>query len=64
MTVTLSVVLILGLLVAALLKFRAVGVGAAILVALFGFYLGDTGAAGPINQFVSAFADAVAGIGK
>lgn len=64
MTLTLSVVLILGAVVAALLKFRAVGFGAAVLVALFGFYLGGTDAAEPINQFVNAFADVVAGIGN
>ncbi|OEV10506.1 hypothetical protein [Streptomyces nanshensis] len=64
MTLTLSVVLILGVTVAALLKFRAVGLGAAVLVALFGFYLGGTDAAGPINQFVNAFAEVVGGIGN
>ncbi|OEV04012.1 hypothetical protein AN219_37600 [Streptomyces nanshensis] len=64
MTVTVSVVLILGLAVAALLKFRAVGFGAAVLVALFGFYLAGTDAAQPITQFVTACADALRGIGN
>jgi hypothetical protein len=64
MTVTISVVLILGVLVAALLKYRAVGFGAAVLVALFGFYLGSTDAAPAIDHFVTAVADAVAGIGN
>lgn len=64
MTLTVSAVLILGVFVAALLKFRALGAGAAALVALFGFFLAGTDAAGPINQFVDAFADVVAGIGN
>jgi hypothetical protein len=63
MTVTISVVLLLGVLVAALLKFRAVGFGAAVLVALFGFYLASTDAAPAIDQFVTAVAHAFAGIG-
>lgn len=59
MTVTVSVVLILGAIVAGLLKFRAVGFGAFILVALFGFYLANTDAADSINQFVTAVGNAV-----
>lgn len=64
MTATFAVVLILGIAVAALLKFRVVGFGAFVLVALFGFYLADTGAADSINQLVTAFTDAAAGIGN
>lgn len=59
MTVTLPLVLILAAIVAALLKFRAVGFGAAILVALFGFYLASTDVADSINQFMTALGDAV-----
>ncbi|OEV31524.1 hypothetical protein H181DRAFT_00450 [Streptomyces sp. WMMB 714] len=58
MTVTLPLVLILAAIVAALLKFRAVGFGAAVLVMLFGFYLAGTDAAPSITQFVTAVGDA------
>ncbi|MGY1436624.1 hypothetical protein [Streptomyces reniochalinae] len=64
MTLTVSVVLVLGILVAVALKFRAVGVGAFILVALFGFSLSTTDAAPTINQLISALGDVVAGIGN
>lgn len=64
MTLTLSAVLLLGVVVALLLRFKALGFGAFVLVALFGFYLADTGAADSINQLVTAFTDAAAGIGN
>ncbi|MEU4968489.1 hypothetical protein [Streptomyces smyrnaeus] len=64
MTLTVSVVLVLGVLVAVALKFRAIGVGAFILVALFGFSLSETDAAPTITQFIGALSDAVAGIGN
>lgn len=59
MTVTLPLVLILAAIVAALLKFKAVGFGAAVCVALFGFYLASTDAADSITQFMTALGDAV-----
>lgn len=62
MTLTISVVLILGVLVAGLLRFRAVGFGAFVLVALFGFYLAETGAADTINQLVTAVVNALGDI--
>ncbi|MEU7317996.1 hypothetical protein [Streptomyces sp. NPDC007083] len=64
MTLTVSVVLVLGVLVAVALKFRAIGVGAFILVALFGFSLSSTDAAPIISQFIGALSDVVAGIGN
>ncbi|WP_049581039.1 hypothetical protein [Streptomyces sp. SBT349] len=63
MTVTVSLVLVFSLLVLALLRFKAVGVGAAIACALFGFYLADTDAADSINETVTALTDAISGIG-
>jgi hypothetical protein len=62
MTVTFPVILILGVIAAALLKFRAVGFGAAVLVALFGFYLASTDAADSITQFVTAVGNAIGDI--
>lgn len=64
MTVTLSAVLILGIAVAAALKFRSLTVGGFILAALFGFYLASTDAAPSVNQFVGAITDAAAGLGN
>jgi hypothetical protein len=62
-TLTISLVLILGVLVAALLKFRAIGFGAFVLVALFGFYLANTGAADSINEFMTAVTNTTSHIG-
>ncbi|WP_049580234.1 hypothetical protein [Streptomyces sp. SBT349] len=63
MTVTVSLVLVFSLLVLALLRFKAVGVGAAIACALLGFYLADTDAAESINETVASLTDAISGIG-
>ncbi len=63
MTLTVSVVLIAGLLLALLLKHKALGIGAAIIATVFGFYLADTGAAATVNQLITALANALRGIG-
>ena len=57
--VTLSLVLLFGLIVALLLKFHAVSAGSAVASLLFGFYLANTPAAGPINQVMTALVAAV-----
>ncbi|WP_343070826.1 hypothetical protein [Streptomyces bathyalis] len=57
--VTLSLVLLFGFIVALLLKYRAVSAGAAVASLLFGFYLANTPAAGPINQVMTALATAI-----
>ncbi|MDT0570745.1 hypothetical protein RM704_25360 [Streptomyces sp. DSM 3412] len=62
MDITISLVLLLAVGVALLLRFKAVGAGAAVVVALFGFYLAHTGAADTVNQLVTAFTDALPGI--
>ena len=64
MVLTIPLVLLLAVLVGLLLRFRAVGAGAALAVALFGFYLAHTGAADTVNQFVTAFTNAVPGVGR
>jgi hypothetical protein len=61
--VTVSLVLVFSLIVGALLRFRAVGMGAAAACALFGFYLADTTAAENINETVTSLTDAISGIG-
>ena len=43
MVLTIPIVLLLAVVAALLLRFKAVGFGAAVVVALFGFYLAGTG---------------------
>ncbi|MDX3458039.1 hypothetical protein PV396_39910 [Streptomyces sp. ME02-8801-2C] len=64
MVITIPLVLLLAVVVALLLRFKAVGAGAVVAVALFGFYLANTGAADTINDLVTAFTDAVPGVGR
>ncbi|MDT0270028.1 hypothetical protein RM844_27485 [Streptomyces sp. DSM 44915] len=63
MTVTVSLALVFAVLVAALLKFRAVGIGAAVACLLLGFYLADTDMADNINDTVASLTDAIGDIG-
>lgn len=63
MTLTIPLVLLLAVVVVMLLRFRAVGAGAAVVVALFGFYLADTGAADTVSQLVTAVSGALADTG-
>ncbi|MGW1211227.1 hypothetical protein ACWD5F_16510 [Streptomyces sp. NPDC002499] len=63
MVLTIPIVLLLAVVAALLLRFKAVGFGAAVVVALFGFYLAGTGAADTVNQLVTAVTDALAGTG-
>ena len=62
MTVTLPVVLILGIGAVVAIKYRAAGIGVVALAGLFGFYLSDTGAASTINQLMTAFGNAIGDI--
>ncbi|MFG3254954.1 hypothetical protein [Streptomyces sp. NPDC048172] len=59
MAVTLSLVLILGLVLALLLRFKSLGIGAALVAALFGFYLARTDAAPTITNLTNAVTDAI-----
>lgn len=54
MALTVSLVLLFGVLLALLLRFKALGIGAAVVAMLFGFYLADTGARTTINDLMSA----------
>lgn len=54
MAITLSLVFILGLLLALLLRYKSLGVGAAVVAVLFGFYLANTGARHTINDLMTA----------
>jgi len=62
--ITIPLVLLLAVVAALLLRFKAVGAGAAVVVALFGFYLANTGAADTVNQLVTAVTGALADAGR
>ncbi|EGX55491.1 hypothetical protein SZN_32631 [Streptomyces zinciresistens K42] len=64
MAITIPLVLLLAVVVGLLLRFRAVGAGAVVVVALFGFYLANTDAADTVNQLVTAVTGALPGIGR
>lgn len=59
MAVTLSLVALFGLILALLLRSKALGVGAAIVAVLFGFYLSSTGAAPAITEIVTSLINAL-----
>ncbi|MFE2599965.1 hypothetical protein ACFXCZ_26325 [Streptomyces sp. NPDC059396] len=63
MFLTISALALFGLFLALLLRFRALGVGAAAVAVLFGFYLSRTGAADAIDQIMSALSSAIHNIG-
>ncbi|CAM5585940.1 hypothetical protein [Streptomyces griseorubiginosus] len=64
MVITIPLVLLFAAVVLMLLRFKAVGAGAAVAVALFGFYLANTGAADTVNQLVAAVTGALADVGR
>lgn len=64
MFLTISALALFGLLLALLLRFNALGIGAATVALLFGFYLSRTGAADSVDQIMTALAAAVADAGK
>ncbi|MGW8570615.1 hypothetical protein [Streptomyces niveus] len=64
MFLTISALALTGLFLALLLRFRALGIGAAVVAVLFGFYLSRTGAADSIDQIMAALADAVRDVGQ
>ncbi|MDT3396158.1 hypothetical protein RKE29_05800 [Streptomyces sp. B1866] len=64
MTVTVSLVLVLGIALAAAIKTRSIAVGGALLAALFGFYLASTTAAPDIQRTVTHLTDTLSSIGN
>jgi hypothetical protein len=62
MAVTVSAVLLFGTALAFLLRAKTLGVGAALIAALFGFYLAQTGIAPPIRHAMASIATALAHI--
>ncbi|ATL27593.1 hypothetical protein [Streptomyces formicae] len=64
MALTLSLVVLFGVLLALLLRFKALGAGAALIAVLFGFYLSGTGARTTVNDLMSAVVTAVQNAGS
>ncbi|MGW6310314.1 hypothetical protein [Streptomyces niveus] len=59
MVLTMSALALLGLFLVLLLRFKSLGVGAALVAVLFGFYLARTGAADSVDQIMTALSDAI-----
>lgn len=59
MALTIPLVLLFGVALALLIRFKAVGAGAALIAVLFGFYLASTSARHTINQLISSLAHAI-----
>jgi hypothetical protein len=60
MAITIPLVLLFGVIVLLLLRFKALGAGAAAVAVLFGFYLADTGARHTINDLTTAVVTSLA----
>ncbi|RXS83782.1 hypothetical protein EST92_13020 [Streptomyces sp. TM32] len=58
MAITLSLVVLFGLVLFFLLRSKTLGYGSAFVAIMFGFFLASTGASGPINQLTHAVIDA------
>ncbi|GBQ04147.1 hypothetical protein SSP531S_56390 [Streptomyces spongiicola] len=59
MAVTVSLVLLFGLVLFFLLRSHSLGAGSAFTAAGFGFFLASTGAAEPINNLITAVINAI-----
>ncbi|MFF0426970.1 hypothetical protein ACFYUJ_21465 [Streptomyces sp. NPDC004520] len=58
MVITVSLVVLFGLVLFFLLRSKALGPGSAFIAVMFGFFLASTGAAQPINQLTESVIDA------
>jgi len=59
---TISAAFLFGIALVAMLKYRAVNAGAAVVASLFGFYLASTGVAPAVRHTVAAIATAISRI--
>lgn len=62
MALSISIAVLLGVAVFVAMRVRALPLGTGTLAILFGVYLGNTGAGGPINDGMTAIANVIAGI--
>ncbi|MFD9815032.1 hypothetical protein [Streptomyces sp. NPDC059080] len=61
MAITLSLVALFGVLLALLIRFKSLGIGAALVAVLFGFYLASTDARHTINDLTTAVTRTITG---
>ncbi|MFE3492854.1 hypothetical protein ACFXOS_07060 [Streptomyces sp. NPDC059175] len=59
MAITISLVVLFGVVLFVLLRTRSLGPGAAFVAVMFGFFLASTGVAEPINNIAAALANAL-----
>ncbi|MEU9115009.1 hypothetical protein AB0D04_25280 [Streptomyces sp. NPDC048483] len=59
MALSLSVVLLLGIILVVLVRQKSIKAGPAIVAILFGFFLASTGMAPSINRFINSLADTI-----
>ncbi|MFI6287727.1 hypothetical protein ACIBCM_23775 [Streptomyces sp. NPDC051018] len=59
MAISLSVVLLLGIILVVLMRSGAIKAGPAVAAILFGFFLASTGMAPSINRFLNSIADTI-----
>ncbi|MFH8404983.1 hypothetical protein ACH4FX_09430 [Streptomyces sp. NPDC018019] len=59
MALSLSVVLLLGIIMIVLIRGKSLKAGPAIVAILFGFFLASTGIAPSINRFLTSVADTI-----
>lgn len=64
MAFSISALVLFGVLLALLMRYRALSAGAAAVALLFGFYLARSSAAPSIDQIMSALKDAIPASGK
>ncbi|MCM2419402.1 MULTISPECIES: hypothetical protein [Streptomyces] len=59
MAISLSVVLLLGVILVVMIRGKSIKVGPAIVAALFGFFIASTNMAPSVNRFLTSLADTI-----
>lgn len=59
MAISLSVVLLLGIILVVMIRGKSIKVGPAIVAALFGFFIASTNMAPSVNRFLTSLADTI-----
>ncbi|MFE6762151.1 MULTISPECIES: hypothetical protein [unclassified Streptomyces] len=62
MAISLSVVLLLGIILVVMIRSGSIKAGPAIVAALFGFFLAPTGMGPSINRFIDSIVDSISQI--
>ncbi|MDJ0340121.1 hypothetical protein QMK19_06005 [Streptomyces sp. H10-C2] len=59
MAISLSVVLLLGVILVVMIRGKSIKLGPAIVAALFGFFIASTNMAPSVNRFLTSLADTI-----